>query len=765
MNCTWVIGPIVSALILVSVRFVLAAEGPWAAGSPQPVVWDSPSENSLGSMPLGNGDISVNAWVEPGGDLVFLIGKTDSWDEFGRLLKIGRVRVKLSPALPVKPFVQTLDLRKGEMAVASGAGQDALALRVWVDANHPVIRVELEGAAPRDCTAQVELWRTKDKPHVDDPREHSEGTLNGSGLPLVDLADTVVPAGKGADLAWYHRNTRSIYGKLLESEHLGKALETCPDPLINRTFGAVMTGTGMAPQDDRTLKSTSSAARRVLTIAVLTSQPATAEAWLKDARELSAQARTADLAAARHAHEAWWESFWSRSVVNVTGDAQAMTVTRGYERTRYLLACCSRGPMPPKFNGATFTVDHPGTTPDFRQWGGNYWFQNNRWLTWPLLATGDFDLMDPFFQMYVRMLPLIKQRTQLYYKHEGAYCVETFCFWGTHNANDFHGYGGSGGPWNNATVVPSNPYVTYYWQSGIELVNMMLDRYDYTQDQAFAKATLLPLAEAITTFYEKHYPRDASRKIRFQPAAALETWHTAVNPLPEIAGLRTILPRLLAMNETLTTASQRATWKKTLADLPALPMARRDGKTLLLPAETYASPANSENPELYALFPYRLYGLGKPDFAVARDSFAARANRGAGCWNQSGVQAAIVGNAKEARDYMLACFSASSAPQRFPAFWPPGNDWTPDMDNGGTGMMALQYMLLQGDGGKITLLPAWPKEWNVDFKLHAPAQTVVEASVREGKVVRLNVTPASRAKDVTIAPPFTQGPATAPPGT
>ena len=28
------------------------------------VVWDTPSEGSLGSMPLGNGDIGLNVWVE-----------------------------------------------------------------------------------------------------------------------------------------------------------------------------------------------------------------------------------------------------------------------------------------------------------------------------------------------------------------------------------------------------------------------------------------------------------------------------------------------------------------------------------------------------------------------------------------------------------------------------------------------------------------------------------------------------------------------------
>ena len=34
-------------------------------------------------MPLGNGDIGVNAWVEPSGDLLFYVGKTDAWSENG----------------------------------------------------------------------------------------------------------------------------------------------------------------------------------------------------------------------------------------------------------------------------------------------------------------------------------------------------------------------------------------------------------------------------------------------------------------------------------------------------------------------------------------------------------------------------------------------------------------------------------------------------------------------------------------------------------
>ena len=63
--------------------------------------------------------------------------------------------------------------------------------------------------------------------------------------------------------------------------------------------------------------------------------------------------------------------------------------------------------------------------------------------------------------------------------------------------------------------------------------------------------------------------------------------------------------------------------------------------------------------------------------------------------------------------------------------------------------MALQVMLMQCEGKKILLFPAWPKEWDVEFKLHAPLNTTVEGVYRGGKLLELKVTPESRVADVT----------------
>jgi hypothetical protein len=88
------------------------------------------------------------------------------------------------------------------------------------------------------------------------------------------------------------------------------------------------------------------------------------------------------------------------------------------------------------------------------------------------------------------------------------------------------------------------------------------------------------------------------------------------------------------------------------------------------------------------------------------------------------------------------------SPRRFSTFWGPGNDWVPDHNWGGSGMIGLQEMLMQTIGDKILLFPAWPVEWDVDFKLHAPQNTTVEVSYRKGKIERLEVLPKSREKDV-----------------
>src|ERR1051325_9405323 len=84
------------------------------------VVWDSPSKDVSGSMPIGSGSLGANVWVEESGDILLLLGKTDAWDENCSLLKLGRIRLTIYPPPNIKTFRQTLRLATGDIEILIG---------------------------------------------------------------------------------------------------------------------------------------------------------------------------------------------------------------------------------------------------------------------------------------------------------------------------------------------------------------------------------------------------------------------------------------------------------------------------------------------------------------------------------------------------------------------------------------------------------------------------------------------------------------------
>jgi len=730
------------------------------------VVWNSPSENAQGSMPLGNGDVGINAWVEANGDLVFYVSKTDAWNEDSRLCKVGRIRVKFDPPLAVKEgFRQELKLRDGVIEVETGKPPAVGKIRLWVDADRPVVRMDAETAVATNCRVEVELWRLRELPLSDiDEYSHGDGKNPlAQSYNLKTLPDVVVPDA-GPRLVWYHRNTRSVYPVCLEVQHLDALKGKFTDPLLNHTFGASLRGVDMVPDGAKALKSTKPAKRHQLAVCVLAERAESPETWRQDLEKLEAVVLQPGFEQTRLTTAKWWQAFWNRSWVFVGAPAGAVgsgaaaknaavsspppDLTQGYVLQRFMSACSGRGPSPIKFNGSIFTVEkQPGASPetpdgnpDWRCWGGPYWFQNTRLSYWPMLATGDFEMMEPWFRMYREALPLSKARMQAYYKFDGAASFqETMHFWGMPDNRDWG--------WGHPGPEPGNVCIHQYWSGGMELTAIMLDRYDFTRDEAFARDTLVPLADPIIAFFDQFWPkRDANGKIIFNPAQSLEALPWTVNPMPEIAGLHFILPRLLALPQTVTTEPQRSRWTRMLGELPPLPVAEVDGVKLLRPSGSFKGGNYSENPELYAVFPYRLFGVGKPDLEVARASYGKRVNHTNFGWCQDSIQAACLGLGDEAGRQVVAR-AASHRAYRFPAMWS-GFDWIPDQDHGANILTTLQFMLLQSDGRKLCVLPAWPKSWDVSFKLHAPYNTTVEGVYNAGKLAKLKVTPESRMKDV-----------------
>jgi alpha-L-fucosidase 2 len=359
-------------------------------------------------------------------------------------------------------------------------------------------------------------------------------------------------------------------------------------------------------------------------------------------------------------------------------------------------------------------------------------------------ASGDFDLMRPFFGMYSGLLPLCEFRTRLYFGHAGAYFPECIDFWGI----VFPETWGDKYLADMPERIQASGYHRYEWVGGLEMAAMMFDYFAYTRDEGFLVETALPFAAAMLTFFDEHYRVGPDGRLDMTPSQALETWWTCTDPMPELAGLYA----LIEISKTLPSALLPEDYRRLIArlepKLPPIPTREVDGVRMLAPAARFTDKRNVENPELYAIYPFRLYGVGKPDMELAIRALDRREDRGHFGWRQDDIFMALLGLADRAGRGLVERAGRWDARHRFPAFWGPNYDWTPDQDHGGVLMKTLQVMLLQAEGREIRLLPAWPANWDAEFKLHAPDNTILEGRVRGGRLVAVDVTPKSRRADI-----------------
>jgi hypothetical protein len=431
-------------------------------------------------------------------------------------------------------------------------------------------------------------------------------------------------------------------------------------------------------------------------------------------------------------------------------------LTQALVLQRWIQACGGRGRYPIKFNGSIFTVEpkFTGGQPfdaDWRKWGDCFWWQNTRLPYHPMLAQGDFEMTAPLFRLYRDTLPLAQHRVRAWHGDQvhGAYWPETMTLFGTHGNGDY-GWKRDGLPASKVLC----PWWEYARNQGLELLALMLDRWDYERDDAFLASEVLPLAEPVLAWFATAYPRDDQGRLKITPTQAVETyWHGVQDDMPTVAGLHWVLARLLELPPAALPAEAAARWRELQKALPPIPMREQDGVRMLAPAGAYDQKRNNcENPELYAVFPFRLYGLGKPDLAVARAAYERRHDRFTNGWPQDGQDAALLGLVDEAKQDLLAKARNHHRAHRFPAMWGPNFDWCPDQDHGSNLLDMTHRMLLQCDGERIRVLPCWPQDWDVTFRLHAPRRTTVEVVWRGGKLEQLAVTPAARAKDVVVGP-------------
>ena len=755
------------------------------------VIWNTPSRNSSESMPCGGGDIGMNIWVEEG-DILFYLSRSGTFDENNCQLKQGRFRIRLfpNPFKDAKDFRQELKLKDGYVEVSAGGTQ----IQFWADVYHPVVHVEITNAQPLRTEVSYENWRYKERMiRKGEGQQCSYKWAPPKGA--VTTADFVSLSSKrelpgmtkkGNLLLFYHRNPeQTVFDIAVAQQGMENVKSQMMNPLKHLTFGGYLFGDNLeytgttdsiyADTDYRAWNFRSSKASRKeqFCIVLHTEQTATVEQWEQDLQinlqRIAPQGKISSKIVSQDKKQTrlWWNAFWQRSFIEPIentenkNDSDIKKITRNYTLFRYMLGCNAYGSVPTKFNGGLFTFDpchideKQAFTPDYRKWGGGTMTaQNQRLVYWPMLKSGDFDMMSSQFDFYNRMLKNAELRTQVYWQHNGACFCEQIENYGLPNPAE---YGFKRPEWFDKGLE-YNAWLEYEWDTILEFCQMILE----TKNYANADITpYLPLIESSLTFFDEHYRQLASRRGRkaldgnghlvLFPGSACETYKMTNNASSTIAALKTVLENYGKKDEML----------KTIPPIPLRyieikdslnPAASPELKQTISPAASWERINNVETPQLYPVFPWRIYGVGKENFELARNTYfydpeAIRFRSHVG-WKQDNIWAACLGLTEEAK--RLALSKLSNGPHRFPAFWGPGYDWTPDHNWGGSGMIGLQEMLLQTNGEQILLFPAWSKEWDIHFKLHAPGETIVEATLKDGKVTDLKVLPESRKKDIII---------------
>eukprot|EP00756_Hemistasia_phaeocysticola_P054157 Hpha_TRINITY_DN30099_c0_g1::TRINITY_DN30099_c0_g1_i1::g.21506::m.21506 len=730
------------------------------------VVWTDAQWKADGTaqMPIGNGDTTAGVWVDStNGDLVVLASRSNVFDENTQPVHTGVLRFSFQPPLwtsGMKGFEQRLGLAGAKVTVKT----PSVSVEIFADTTpsasppSPAIRVGITPVVGNNVSVSAKVV-----PY----RKAQKSALGREPCwPLSDTPDVVLPGGAqrpeglSRSVVWYHKNptNSTYYTRAMALE--GVPTKGLEDPFSGVVFGgALQADTALALSSDGTTLSTAEAEGLGTPFSfIILQRSGRKETPDEFAAGLEAALTTLpSTESAAAASASAWDGIWGRSWVNFScSGCGVLNDHIVYER--YLeLVQGMHSATPIKFNGQGFTANISGKGWDYRDWGAAYWWQNTRQPYYNSLVQGDFDVLSSCLAFYTRMLPYAQARTIAQnpnLSHPAALFPETTTQYATWDPCD---YGCSTKP--GAGVI-TNHYIRFHYEGGLEICLLHLDAYSAT---GVPLGGMVDVCVGVVEGYMQRFPnRDKAGKVDMFPSQCLETFqcpdptsrsNCVTNPTPEVAGLHAVLTRMVALPSTLLGDSER---KRCTDFLAALPVLKTSGGYIhpYTAEEGPTRTSNSENVELYAVHPFRQYGVSKPDLGVGKLSYTKRRFPCNDGWCQDVIDAAMLGLSDEAGKQVLDRAAKGKSPlYRFPGFGAHFQDYEPSLDHFAFMRTAVNYMLIAPkDDAKlgVVLFPALPKGWDVSFSLRAPRNTTITAECIGGKVTKLEVTPEGRRADIQI---------------
>jgi hypothetical protein len=503
------------------------------------------------------------------------------------------------------------------------------------------------------------------------------------------------------------------------------------------------------------------------------------------------------------ANQRWWSSFWGKSYVSLhSDDGEADFITDNYNYFMYVMASSSRGDFPPKFNGMIWTTGGDARKWGNNYWGANQscmyngLFPANRMeLIEPMFRM--YSSMSNSLETAARQqwgskgiyipetvsfdgLPELPQNIAA--EMQDLYLVRKP--W-SEKSKEFDDYASTKSPfqsrwnwkqdkgWKDGKWIFGDKgagtfgHVSHIFSRGAKIAYQYWQRYEFTKDIEWLRSTGYPIIKGVTEFY-RNFPnvrKESDGKYHIYNVNDNESVRGGHNTVEEISSMMGIFPAAIRASEILNVDNElRILWKEFVQNLSPLPLntdypdTYKQGAPVTfvrsLPPFIQGPASGRPDPNTMPVWFFDLCNPVAGNTEMVRianatfDSYfpnGINKNSEVYVLSKLAVTGTMMGR-KDATRYLIPNQIRTAEIETMPNRMTLREGYqTTGVQNLGRMADALHYALLNsspsgpGKDPVITLFPAWPDEWDADFKLLARGNFLVTSSFKNGKIVSLEI--------------------------
>ncbi len=422
------------------------------------IVYESPPEDALQGLPLGNGDMGMLLWTE-GSKLVAAVNKVDLFDDYPEpggatnhieydhepALKHG-ARLIIDFQMPVfdvlflQEFKARLSLADATVKMESKTPFTSVKLNAFTSHPDRVMAVECEVECDEKVSAAAVLERFGSRPY---PYWYSainrDATIGLDGTQTEVVDDTIL-------ITQQLRTLRFVVGARITGMKAGTQR-------LSRHGGRFTTPTAKKLQF-------------TLLITILTSENA------RDPQagvlKILIKAAAKGTQALYNTHARDWKKFWGASFISIPNN---YLENIWYLNLYHANSSC-RAEYPPRFNNGIWSWNR-----DVSNWV-YYFHWNMQNFIWPLHAANHAELTKPYYKFRFRSLPRALAYAKNNQGHEGAFYADVADRLGNNK----------GDRWHNET--PGSQIALLFWK-----------HYKFTGNRRFLEEKAWPVIKEVARYY------------------------------------------------------------------------------------------------------------------------------------------------------------------------------------------------------------------------------------------------------------------------